>query len=122
MATAIMTPKVPSIFWRKLLYQIGRRPRETDRIYQARQHPSLLRTKVRVITAASKEIDDDTLATRKSDRTDGMSKLLKFVGLVVGLTFVVIAFSGVKRIHPCHLTGVVGGLPTCDSNIQWFIQ
>ena len=51
-----------------------------------------------------------------------MSKLWKFIGLSVGLTFIVIAFSGVKRIHPCHLTGVLGGLPTCDSDIQWFSQ
>jgi hypothetical protein len=47
-------------------------------------------------------------------------KTLKFMGLATGLVFVVIAFSGVKPvIYPCNLTGVLGGTPTCDGNIQW---
>ena len=49
-----------------------------------------------------------------------MVKTLKFMGLATGLVFVVIAFSGVKPvIYPCKLTGVLGGTPTCDGNIQW---
>jgi hypothetical protein len=49
-----------------------------------------------------------------------MLKTLKFIGLAIGLVFVAIAFSGVKPIiHPCNLTGVLGGTPTCDDNIQW---
>ena len=42
MATAIMTPKVPSNFWRKIFYKIGRRPRKKDRFYQARQQSQYL--------------------------------------------------------------------------------
>ena len=49
-----------------------------------------------------------------------MMKALKFIGLAIGLGFVVIAFSGVKFIgNPCNLTGVLGGPPICDSNIHW---
>ena len=49
-----------------------------------------------------------------------MIKALKFIGLTIGLGFVVIAFSGVKPIiYPCNLTGVLGGTPTCEDNIQW---
>jgi hypothetical protein len=49
-----------------------------------------------------------------------MLKALKSIVLALGLVFVVIAFSGVKYIgHSCHLTAVLGGPPTCDSNIQW---
>ena len=48
-----------------------------------------------------------------------MLKALKFIGLAIGLGFVVIAFSGVKPITTCKLTGVLGGRPICDSNIQW---
>jgi len=50
-----------------------------------------------------------------------MSHLLKFMGLAIGLTLVMIAFSGVKHIHSsCNLTAVLGNIPTCDSNIQWY--
>ena len=49
-----------------------------------------------------------------------MVKALKFIGLAIGLGFVVIVFSGVKSISsPCNLTGVLGGPPICDSNIHW---
>jgi hypothetical protein len=49
-----------------------------------------------------------------------MVKTLKFAGLAIGLAFVVIAFSGVKPIiYPCNFTGVLGGTPTCEGNIQW---
>ncbi len=49
-----------------------------------------------------------------------MMKALKFIGLAIGLGFVVVAFSGVKTIgNPCNLTGVLGGPPICDSNIHW---
>jgi hypothetical protein len=49
-----------------------------------------------------------------------MVKVLKFIGLAIGLVFVVIAFSDVKSItNPCKLTGVLGGRPICDSNIHW---
>jgi hypothetical protein len=49
-----------------------------------------------------------------------MVKALKFIGLAIGLVFVAITFSGVKSIgHSCKLTGVLGGPPICDSNIQW---
>ena len=49
-----------------------------------------------------------------------MVKALKFIGLAIGLGLLVIAFGGVKSIsNPCHLTGVLGGPPICDSNIRW---
>jgi hypothetical protein len=49
-----------------------------------------------------------------------MVKTLKFLGLAIGLVSVAIAFSGVKpNRHPCNLTGVLGGPPICDSDIQW---
>jgi hypothetical protein len=49
-----------------------------------------------------------------------MVKALKFTGLAIGLVFVAIAFSGVKAVsNPCNLTGVLGGTPICESNIQW---
>jgi hypothetical protein len=49
-----------------------------------------------------------------------MVKALRFIGLAIGPGFVVIAFSGVKSVsNPCNLTGVLGGPPICDSNIQW---
>jgi hypothetical protein len=51
-----------------------------------------------------------------------MLKLLKFMGLPIGLVLVAIAFSGVKRIHHCNSTAVLGGAPTCQSNIQWYDQ
>ena len=51
-----------------------------------------------------------------------MLRLLKFVGLTIGLVLVAIAFSGVKRIHHCKSTDVLGGTPICDINIQWFDQ
>ena len=51
-----------------------------------------------------------------------MFKLLKFMGLAIGLMLVAIAFGGVQRIDPCNATGVLGGRPTCDNNIQWFNQ
>jgi hypothetical protein len=48
-----------------------------------------------------------------------MSKLLKFVGLAVGLTFVAIAFSGAKYVHhPCGQTTVLG-FQTCTGNVQF---
>jgi len=50
-----------------------------------------------------------------------MLKLLKFMGLAIGLVFVVVAFTGAtKLIHPpCSLTGVFGGPLACDKNFQW---
>jgi hypothetical protein len=49
-----------------------------------------------------------------------MLKTLKFLGVAIGLVSVAIAFSGVKPIsNACNLTGVLGGPPICDSNIQW---
>jgi|HubBroStandDraft_4_1064222.scaffolds.fasta_scaffold726321_2 hypothetical protein len=51
-----------------------------------------------------------------------MLKLLNFMGLAIGLVLVAIAFGGVKRIHHCTWTAVLGGAPTCDNNIQWFDQ
>jgi hypothetical protein len=48
-----------------------------------------------------------------------MSKLLKFVGLASGLTFVTIAFSGAKSAnHPCSQTTVLG-FQTCTGNVQF---
>jgi hypothetical protein len=51
-----------------------------------------------------------------------MLKLLKFVGPTIGLVLVAIAFGGVKRIHHCKSTAVLGGAPTCQNNIQWYDQ
>jgi hypothetical protein len=48
-----------------------------------------------------------------------MVNVLKTLGMVIGLAFVVIAFSGVKYIGPeCNLTGVLGDGLTCDSNVD----
>jgi hypothetical protein len=49
-----------------------------------------------------------------------MLNILKAVGIMIGLTLVVIAFSGVKYIGPaCDPTGVLGGGVTCDSNVDF---
>jgi hypothetical protein len=51
-----------------------------------------------------------------------MLKLMKFMGLAIGLMLVAITFGGVKRIDPCNATAALGGRPMCDNNIQWFNQ
>jgi hypothetical protein len=49
-----------------------------------------------------------------------MLNILKTIGIMIGLAFVVIAFSGVKYIGPeCNPTGVLGGGVTCDSNVDF---
>jgi len=49
-----------------------------------------------------------------------MLNILKTIGIMIGLAFVVIAFSGVKYIGPqCEPTGVLGGGVTCDSNVDF---
>ena len=49
-----------------------------------------------------------------------MMYVAKTIGIVIGLAFVVIAFSGVKYIGPqCEPTGVLGGGVTCDSNVDF---
>jgi hypothetical protein len=49
-----------------------------------------------------------------------MMYVVKTIGIVIGLAFVVIAFSGVKYIGPgCNPTGVLGGGVTCDSNVDF---
>jgi len=48
-----------------------------------------------------------------------MSKLLKFVGLAIGLTFVALAFSGAKYVHrSCSQTSALG-FQTCTGNVQF---
>jgi hypothetical protein len=48
-----------------------------------------------------------------------MSKLLKLIGLAIGLTFVAIAFSGAKYVHPSCSQTTVLGFQTCTGNVQF---
>jgi hypothetical protein len=48
-----------------------------------------------------------------------MMSILKFVVTAIGLAFVVVLLSDGKFISPpCNLTTVLGGPPTCDSNVD----
>ena len=48
-----------------------------------------------------------------------MMNILKFMVTAIGLAFVVVVLSGGKFITPqCNLTTVLGGPPTCDSNVD----
>jgi hypothetical protein len=48
-----------------------------------------------------------------------MLNILRFMVTAIGLAFVAVVVSGGKFIDPqCHVTTVLGGPPTCDSNID----